>query len=211
MTEVAETHAEPPRRKIRKWAFIVIGVILCVWGYVYLSEKILSVEETRLSDWYLPANAERHFARKFVTADEIESYLSNATILFSHPSAGNSVFYFGASHRFVLWTGPRLDLTEGIWWTNWYLFPMTFNGRWRIAPVQEFCIHYYGTLFDTRQREQCRFVEYLGGLFPYSHALPEYRAGNVFDLRKAAPFRLPDDKEISIDGLLAMKKAQGGQ
>jgi hypothetical protein len=200
-------------RRLSRGLLISMGILLFFWGAAALNDRIRPVKRFgQLTTWYTADQAEQHFNMAYPTEKDIASYLSNATILISDMSFGQAVYYFDAPNRFIQWRNDgssRTDLVSGLWFTKWYLLPMELNGRWRIALVYSFCKWLPDGGVDPPQ-DSCKIVENLNLLFAGGDATREYRAGNVFDLSAGgfAPFPLPTATRISIDGLLAIKKAK---
>jgi len=206
-SEANEVAAGSPRyRRLFGWFLILVCILLIFWGY----NKILPVERIDQARWGSAENAERYFSRPIPTAQDIESYLLNATILISHPPGGNAVYYFDAPYHFLKWRNfnlPTEDVLEGTWSIDWHLLPMELNGRWRVALEYVICTRSLDSL--PADVPFCRSVETLSPMLRFG-LNPEYRVGNVFNLSTngSVPFPLPNRTPISIDGLLAMEKAR---
>jgi hypothetical protein len=168
----------------------------------------------QLKAWYTADQAEQHFNAVFPTEKDIEAYLSNVTILLSDGAFHQAVYYFDEPNRFLQWSNdgtPNTALVRGEWFTKWYFQPMELNGRWRVALVYSFCKWLPSRCRDTQlPQDGCKIVENLNLLFNAANAVREYKAGNIFKLSagETPPFPLPNHTRISIDGLLAMGKAQ---
>lgn len=196
-----------------KWMFVLIGIGLCVWLYSSLRERILPIERIDAIRWGSSDNVERYFSRSFPTAQEIKSYLSNATILVSSPPGGNVVYYFDAPYHFLEWRNAgtsAVDVLSGSWSIDWHIRPMELNGRWRVAIEYVICTRSPDSL--PADVPFCSEVRTLNPINRFG-LNQEYRAGNVFNLSADGnvPFPLPTRTTISIDGLLAMGKTQRGQ
>lgn len=76
---------------------ILIGVILAVWLVSHVSDHVRIVHLDNMYDpkyGYSVDAREEHFSQKFSSARDIETYLSDATILFSDPSLRNEVLFW---------------------------------------------------------------------------------------------------------------------
>ena len=200
-------------RRLSRRLLVSIGILLLIWGGVALNDRIRPVKRFgQLTAWYAADQAAQHFNAAFPTEKDIEAYLSNATILLSDGSFQQAVYYFDEPHHFLQWRNDgtsNTNLVAGEWFTKWYLLPMEINGRWRVALVYSFC-KWFPALDAEPPEDSCKIVEDLNLLFAWGGATREYRAGNVFKLSAAgtASFPLPSRTRLSIDGLLAMGKAQ---
>jgi hypothetical protein len=203
-------------RRLLKRIFIAAGAFLLVWGAIALNNKILSAKRfDQLTAWYKADQAEREFNASFPNDREIEKYLTNATILVSDGSFVQAVYYFDEPHHFLQWRNEGLqktDLIAGEWFTEWYFLPMELKGRWRIAFVHAFC-HWFPAMYAEMPQDSCSIVGNLNFLFGVAGAVREYRVGNIFKLSVGghAPFPLPNQTQLSIEGLLALQKAQRQQ
>jgi hypothetical protein len=209
-SEANEVAAGSPRyRRLFGWLLVLVGILLIFWGY----NKILPVERIDQARWGSAENAESYFSRPIPTAQDIESYLLNATILVSDPPGGNAVYYFDAPYHFLKWRNffraPADDVLEGTWSIDWYLLPMELNGRWRVALEQVICTRSPDSL--PADVPFCHDVQTLSPMLRFGR-YPEYRVGNVFNLSAngSVPFPIPKTS-ISIDELVAIGKAQTRQ
>ena len=187
------------------------GAILAVWLAVYASSNVRVV---RLDNMYDPRYGDRvgrreeYFSRNFPTAQDIETYLFNSTLLLSKPPLGNGVYYFDSDHKFTFWHTNLIE--TGKWWTTsrWQLIRL--GDQWRFATVPTFCASSLALPADMQQ-DNCYSVETPSSVFSQGlGSTREHRSGDVFGLsgRKAAPYSLPD-KPITIDSLLSQLPAVG--
>jgi hypothetical protein len=195
----------PTRRVLRIAGFLAAG-ILAVWLFIFASDHVRIV---RLDNMYSPKYGDRvgrreeYFDASFPSFEEIESYLSDATLVFSQPPGGNRVYYFDRDHRFISWSENVIE--AGKWWTSPGVQIIRLGHRWRFAVVQHFCTLSLGMPADAQQ-DNCYAVEKITSLLSQGlGSKRDYRKGNVLGLSdsKPAPFRLPDTP-VTIDSLLSI-------
>ena len=204
MSEIVQA-ARPPSR-LKKWALAVTAIAALFALAIIVDAKVifenLDQSIARFDRQRTERFAKERFARHYPTYNEINEYLSDATILISHPPS-NTVYYFDERSNYIKWRGNEISF--GIWSSSPYVKIMTFETKWRIAIVNSYC-HWLLDEPAYAQQDNCSIIESLDWMFRYLGSDPEYRKGNVFKLSRGSPppFSLPTTK-ISIDGLLAAK------
>ena len=176
---------------------------LFIYGYVASYVQIVRIDEIYYSAPGNPPDAhECHFNLNFPSADAIQSYLHEATLLISDPLVGNRVFYFDEGHGYVKWRENVIE--NGVWWTSPRVQILFLGSRWRVAIVQTFCMFEFG-LPPGVQEDNCYSVGSLDSLLGAGRrSRREYREGNVFNLEvgRHPPVPLPRS-EVSISYLLS--------
>ncbi|MBI3699144.1 MAG: hypothetical protein HY242_01685 [Afipia sp.] len=197
--------------RAKRYRFYVSGVFvtccivfaICVIGW----QRISIVRLDKMFDPALGFSDGRrveYFARDFPSSDNIKDYLSDATILHSHPPLGNDVFYFDKQQGFLAWLDS--EIVTGNWQSYPKLQIILLGDRWRIAVVNSFCMLYTHVLASDQQ-DRCYSVESLASILARGKTTRhEYRKGNVFGLadNKLPPFPIPKS-DITIDSLLSHK------
>jgi hypothetical protein len=184
---------------------ILAALFLAAWGYVWAYDriKVVRLDEMFSPKYGWPVGArDQYFASKFPSSAEIEAYLSNATILFSHPPTDNIVFYFGNNRQFISWFDQSTSV--GKWSISPHLRIILLGQQWQAAVIYVFCSHVAG-LPNEAQQDSCREVERLDSIFSQGRdARREYQKGDVFNLQdnqeKIGPLPKVD---ISISSVLA--------
>jgi hypothetical protein len=200
-----------PLGSLKKMKFLIrglgvlLGAVLAGWLYFYASDHIKIIQLDSIFDpayGYPQGYREEYFAKTFPSSSDIESYLSNATLLISKPPLGNVIYYFDEYRHFTLWHDNIVE--GGEWWLIPKLQMLRLGKQWRFAVVQSFCRSVSGMLADA-QKDNCYSVESVDSL-PSRGAgsRREYSKGNVFGLstERSAPFQLPSS-QISIASLLS--------
>jgi hypothetical protein len=183
---------------------MLLGAAVALWLYLYASDHIRIVQLDGIFDpayGYPQGYREEYFAKQFPSSSEIESYLSDATLLISKPPLGNVIYYFDKPHQFTSWHDNVVE--GGAWWSFSKLQILRLGKRWRVAIVPSFCMTLSGLTADA-QNHSCYSVESVDSLLSRGNgSRREYNKGNTFGLaaERSAPFRLPGS-EISIASLL---------
>lgn len=201
------------RHRLLKGLGIAILVLFALWLYAFACNRTRIVRLDSIFDpayGYSVEYREQYFASNFPSSNDINAYLSDSTILISHPSSGTSVYYFDKSHGFIHWRDHNLE--AGKWWISPNLQIITLGNRWRVAVVYLFCTWFF-KMEAIAQQENCYYVVSLDSIFARgSGSRRENRTGNIFNLAidKQAPGRLPKS-EITIDSLLAITSSSQRQ
>ena len=183
---------EKMARALRYIVFGVLGALI-----VYLA-FIVNVEVVDLDKRYDPKTgyAAKYFSQKFPSAQEIEDYWRDATLVISDPQHfGNIVRYFDDHRQIISWFGSRLAQSEWNLSSVWQL--LKFDGHARFVVIQKFCTH-----SSENPDGACQLVSDTGALL--NRGTSEYRKSDIFGLagRKNPPFPMPK-APISTDMLLA--------
>jgi len=181
----------------------VVVLALLATGYVYV------FDHTRIIHLDEPHKKERLFFESFPTAEDINSKLSNVTIVFSasddgvHSTLGNEVVYFDNKHALVQWFDGDKKLYHGRWAIRPEYLLLTYKGKWRFATIQVYCF-LLAEVDPIAQQENCREMESIDDVIPTS-GTTEYAPGDVFHLleMKRPPFDLPRTK-LTVAELQAM-------
>lgn len=197
-----------PQRSLNRYKRrfgIAILLFIATSSLIYISDRVKFVNLDNKFDpkyGYSVGRREQYFARKFPSTSEIQTYLSDATILFSHPPSGNIIFYFKSTgHEFVSWHDQAIEKGE---WRIWpQLYFLVLGGQWRIAIVYAFCSSFSG-LSLAAQQDNCRELESFDSIFAQGRGTrTEYRKGDVFSLSELhGEVRQLPRSEISFDALL---------
>ena len=196
------------------WRTLIIVCLLgAAWLYVFIYDnfKIVRLDATYDPRDYRDAELikERYFSRNFPSLSEIDSYLSDATIVVSHPPVGNAVYYFDKNRKVLWWHGDQISAGE------WKAIPnlqlITFGAQWRFAVVYKFCWS-FSDRSAIEQQDSCYYLTSLDWIFSAANSLREYRKGDLFGLNKVGKEqigRLPESN-ISIEQLLETKRERNG-
>jgi hypothetical protein len=112
-----------PLGSLKKMKFLIrglgvlLGAVLAGWLYFYASDHIKIIQLDSIFDpayGYPQGYREEYFAKTFPSSSDIESYLSNATLLISKPPLGNVIYYFDEYRHFTLWHDNIVE--GGEWW-----------------------------------------------------------------------------------------------
>ncbi len=186
-------------KRLAKFALVLIGVVGLVKGCVYVGRHSYTENIDHFALWSNESK-ERYFSETFPTRDEIERYLSDATILLSDPPGINTVYYFGHDGRYYYWNGNDNRIARGYW----FLYPMIdrriYDGRSRFDLAYLFCREHYDDSFND---DNCILLGSTDQIMKY-HGYREYAKGDVFNLSKleSPPFNL-GPRRISIEQLRA--------
>jgi hypothetical protein len=183
------------------WAAGVLSVVLVLYTSTYV--RIVSLDNMFDPKYgHRVGRREEYFSREFPSAQDIEAYLFDSTLLISKPPRNSRVYYFDRDYNYITWRGNLIE--KGKWRSlarGWQV--IRFGDRWRFAAVQSFCVLSLAMPADAQQ-DNCYPVETTQSLFTQGLGTArERRKGDVFglSLRAAAPFELPD-KLVTIDSLL---------
>jgi len=191
---------------LKKWA-IVVTAIAALFALAILIDVKVRFENldrvtfrNRAGVDILERERLDRFTSPYPTYNGIKEYLSDATILISHPPS-NVVYYFDDRSNYIHWHDNEIRF--GVWSSSPYVAIMVLETKWRITIVNSYC----GWLLDEpeyAQQDNCTIVRSLDRMFRYSGSYSEYRRGNVFKLSKGSPPRLSmPTANISIDELVA--------
>jgi hypothetical protein len=186
-------------KRLAKFALALIGVVALFMGYLYVSRHFITENIDHFALWS-DESKKRYFSETFPTRNEIERYLSNATILISHPPIGNTVYYFDSDGRYYYWHGNDNMIGRG----HWFLYPRIvrriYNGRSRFDLAYLFCRELDDGSFTD---DNCVLLGSTDQIMKY-HAFREYAKGDVFNLSElqSPPFDLPP-RPISMEQLSA--------
>ena len=159
----------------------------------------ISEQKTLMNSDMSPEAKDAHFAQAFPTRSEIENYLSDATLLKSHPPILNSATYFDKRRNFWEWEGDLI--IKGNWYIEPILLKITRYDQSRLTIVYSLCKE----LADGSLTEyNCFLVESRERIFPMVSGPLEYKDGDVFGLArlKKPPFAMPHT-EITVGSLQA--------
>jgi hypothetical protein len=146
---------------------------------------------------------EAYFTQSRPSAQAVEDYLSDATILVSDPQ--NLVAYFHGDHRILTWFTNRIY--DQFWTITWNLKVMRFESgaRHRSVVAYVFCFGGDGVVGE---EDHCTSIDSLDNIFSIGGGR-EYRKGNVFNLRGAgaAPVVLPTEPAMTMDQILQLVRS----
>jgi hypothetical protein len=182
---------------------ILIATVFVGWLYVFAYDHFRIVQLDHLFDpvyGYPLGYREAYFARRFASYGEIEDYLSDVTLVISHPPRGNAIYYFDRNQQFALWREPVV--ATGRWWTDPELQLLKLGSERRFAIVQYFCMSRASLIEDAQ--DNCYSVADVDSLINAgAGGRIERSKGNVFNLTpgKRQPFSLPHS-DLSTAALL---------
>jgi hypothetical protein len=201
-----------PNRIVRR-TLVVAFLIGGSWLYVFIYDNFRII---RLDSIYSPATyrdaeliKQRIFSQKIPSLNEIDDYLSDATVVVSHPPVGNAVYYFDSDRKIFWWHGDQIS--TGVWKATPNVQLIIFGTQWRLAIVYKFCWSFSDRV-AIEQQDSCYYLTSLDWIFSFANSHREYRKGDLFGLdkvEKGQVGKLPESN-ISIEQLLATERERNG-